>query len=366
VPPTPESEKLPRPRQVTLAAALVMGASGMLVVSVFERLGDLRSIESRLAIEEFISQPPGSDLGLDLESVLDILYVVSMVAAGLATAAAILGFHVLKRNRSARIGLSVLALPLFLCGLVTGGFLASVVAASVAMLWLSPSRQWFAGTTPEPVPSTPSNASTPTAATPAPRPAPTAPPLPPPGPSAAQQPPPAWPAYAATQPPPWVPPPAPPPRRPAAVAAACAITWACCALAALMSVLLVGVLIADPEGLITEMHRQNPTLVDQGVSDGALRSASWVTAVVCLVWAVASGLLAVLAFQRRRWAAIGLAVSAAVVGLLCLVGSLLSPPLVVPGLLAAATVALLLQSSAQRWLGRRDVRGAARGPGMMR
>ena len=32
----------------------------------------------------------------------------------------------------------------------------------------------------------------------------------------------------------------------------------------------------------------------------------------------------------------------------------------------SATVALLLQSSAQRWLGRRDVPGAARGPGMMR
>jgi hypothetical protein len=363
VPPTPESEKLPRPRQVTLAAALVMGASGMLVVSVFERLGDLRSIESRLAIEEFINRPPGSDLGLDLESVLDILYVVSMVAAGLATAAAILGFHVLKGNRSARLGLSVLAVPLFLCGLVTGGFLASVVAASVAMLWLSPARHWFAGTTPEPVPSTPS---TPSAATPAPPPAPTAPPLPPPGPPATQLSPPAWPAYAAVQPPPWVPAPAPPPRRPTAVAAACAITWACCALAALMSLLLVGVLIADPEGLIAEMHRQNPTLVDQGVSDGALRSASWLTAVVCLVWAVASGLLAVLAFQRRRWAAIGLVISAAIVGLFCLVGSLVSPPLVVPGLLAAATVALLLKSSAQRWLGRRDVPGAARGPGMMR
>jgi hypothetical protein len=362
VPPTPESEKLPRPRQVTMAAALVMGASGMLVVSVFERLGDLRSIESRLAIEEFINQPPGSDLGLDLESVLDILYVVSMVAAGLATAAAILGFHVLKRNRSARLGLSVLAAPLFLCGLVTGGFLASVVAASVAMLWLSPARHWFAVTTPEPVPSVPSSATT----SAPPPPAPTAPPLPPPGPPATQLPPPAWPAYAATQPPPWVPAPAPPPRRPTAVAAACAITWACCALAALMSLLLVGVLTADPEGLIAEMHRQNPTLVDQGVSDGTLRSASWVTAVVCLVWAVASGLLAVLAFLRRRWAAIGLVISAAIVGLFCLVGSLVSPPLVVPGLLAAATVALLLQPSAQRWLGRRDVPGAARGPGMMR
>ena len=73
---------------------------------------------------------------------------VSMVAAGLATAAAILGWHVLKRNRAARVGLSILAVPLFLCGLVTGGFLASVVAASVAMLWLAPARHWFDGTTP--------------------------------------------------------------------------------------------------------------------------------------------------------------------------------------------------------------------------
>jgi len=191
------------------------------------------------------------------------------------------------------------------------------------------------------------------------------PPLPPQGPPATQLPP-VWPAYAATQPPPWVPAPAPPPRRPTAVAAACAITWVSCALAALMSLLLVGVLTADPEGLIAEMHHQNPTLVDQGVSDGALRSASWVIAVVCLAWAVVSGLLAVLAFQRRRWAAIGLVISATIVGLFCLVGSFLSPPLVIPGLLAAATVALLLQSSAQRWLGRRDVPGAARGPGMMR
>jgi len=336
-----------------LAAALVMGASLMLVVSVFERVGSLRSVESRLAIEEFINRPPGSDLGLDLESVLDLLYVVSMIAAGLATAAAILGFHVLKRNRSARLGLTVLALPLFLCGLVTGGFLASVVAASVAMLWLSPARHWFAGTRPEPVPSTPA------ARTPAP-------PLPPAGPPATELSPPAWPAYAATQPPPWVPAPPAPPRRPTAVVAACAITWACCALATLMSLLLIGVLAADAEGLVAEMHRQNPHLVDQGVSDGALRSASWVTAVVCLVWAVGSGLLAVLAFQRRRWAAITLVVSAATVGVLCLVGSLVSPPLVVPGLLAASTVALLLQSSAQRWLGRRDLPGAARGPGMMR
>ncbi len=353
MPPTSELDKLPRPRQVTLAAALVMGASAMLVLSVFERLGNLRSVDSREAIERFVSEPPGSDLGLGVESVLDLLYVVSMIAAGLGTAAAILGFYVLKRNRSARIGLSVLALPLFVCGLVTGGFLASVVAASVAMLWLSPSRHWFAGTKPEAIKAPAPSGANPSAPTPPP---PTLSPLPPPGPTAAQAPPPAWPPYAATQPPPWVAPPSAPPlsRRPAGVVAACVITWACCAFAALMSLLLVAVLAADADGLLAEMHRQNPALADQGVSDGTLRSASWMTAIVCLLWSLASGLFAVLAFQRRRWAAIALVVSAGVVGLLCLAGALVSPPLAVPGILAVATAALLLQPSAQRWLKHRD------------
>ena len=364
MPPTSEPDKLPRPRQVTLAAALVMGASAMLVLSVFERLGDLRSVESREAIERFVSEPPGSDLGLGVESVLDLLYVVSMIAAGLGTAAAILGFYVLKRNRSARIGLSVLALPLFVCGLVTGGFLASVVAASVAMLWLSPSRHWFAGTTPEAIKAPASSGANPPASTPTP------PPLPPPRPDGRPG---AAAGLAAVRRHPAAAvggaPAAPPlPRRPAGVVAACVITWACCAFAALMSLLLVAVLAADADGLLAEMHRQNPALADQGVSDGTLRSASWVTAIVCLLWAVASGLFAVLAFQRRRWAAIALVVSAGVVGLLCLAGSLVSPPLAVPGMLAVATVALLLQPSAQRWLRHRDVRSRDRaaGPGMMR
>ena len=61
--------------------------------------------------------------------------------------------------------------------------------------------------------------------------------------------------------------------------------------------------------------------------------------IVCLVWALVSGVLAVLAFQRMRWAAVALVVSAGVVALFCLVGSLFSPPLVVPGVLAAATAA---------------------------
>jgi hypothetical protein len=150
---------------------------------------------------------------------------------------------------------------------------------------------------------------------------------------------------------------------------ACILTWACCALAALLSVLLVAVLVADADGLFAEMHRQNPEL-DQGVSDATLRSATWATAIVCLVWSVLSSVFAVLAFLRKRWAAIALIVSAGAVGVFCLAGSLVSPPLALPGLLAAATAGLLLQPSVQRWLVRRDPpRGpweAGRsGPGMM-
>ena len=71
-----------------------------------------------------------------------------MVTAGCATAAGILGYQVLRRSRSARAAVTVLAVPLFLAGMVTGGFITSVVAASAAILWLQPARSWFDGTAP--------------------------------------------------------------------------------------------------------------------------------------------------------------------------------------------------------------------------
>ena len=75
-----------------------------------------------------------------------------MVAAGCATAAAILGYQVLRRSRSARLALTLLAVPLFVTGLVTGGFTSSVVAASAVMLWFQPARDWFNGVVREPRP----------------------------------------------------------------------------------------------------------------------------------------------------------------------------------------------------------------------
>ena len=296
-------------------------------------------------IQRFLSEPPGSDLGVGLESLLSLLRTVSMVAAGLATAAAILGYHVLKRNRGARIGLGVLAIPLFLCGLVTGGFLASVVAASVAMLWLQPSRSWFHGDEPPPHDAD-DPASGGGSARPSVRPDPSSsdlpllPPLEPPaGAAGPQQAPPAWTPYASSEP--WLQ--QRRPSRPGSLVTACVVTWATCALAALFAILMVAVLAADPEGLAAEMHRQNPSLADEGITDATLRTVAWVVGLGSLAWALVSSVLAVLAFQGVRWARVALVVSAGTVAIACLAGSLISPVLAAPGVLAALTAVLLLR-----------------------
>ena len=337
---------VPRPRQVTFAASLVMAGSLLLVVSVFERLGDLRSLESRTSIQKFLSEPPGSDLGLGLEAVLDLLRVVAMVGAALATAAAILGYHVLKRNRAARIGLAVLAVPLFLAGSATGGFLAAFVAASIAMLWLPPAREWFTGR-----PSAAASPAQPPVERPTPPAATTSPP------QQAPSAPPPWPGFGEARP--WTPPPAgaapagAAPSRPGAVIAACVITWVCCALASVIGVLVLAVLAVDADGLFTELHRQNPQ-IGEDVSDAMLETVTWVTAIVCVVWSLTSSGLAVLAFRRVRWAAYGLVASAGLVAVLCLAGSVASPVLAVPGVLAATAAVLLLQGRAHHWFTTRD------------
>ena len=142
--------KLERPRQVTMAAWMIMGGSVLLVGAVFERVSTLHRLETQDAVRQFLAEPPANGFGLDLEGALTILRTMSMVTAGCAAAAAILGYHVLKRNRGARIGLTVLAVPLFIAGFVIGGFLSSLVAVSAVMLWLAPARDWFDGVAPSP------------------------------------------------------------------------------------------------------------------------------------------------------------------------------------------------------------------------
>ncbi len=140
-----------RPTQVTIAAGLVMACSVFVVLTAFDQIAALHSLETRKSVEEFLSTPPGESLGLGVQGMLSVMRVLTMVTAACATAAAILGFQVLRRSRSARLVLTVLALPLFLAGVVVGGFLPAVITGSIVMMWLQPARDWIDGKTPRPV-----------------------------------------------------------------------------------------------------------------------------------------------------------------------------------------------------------------------
>jgi hypothetical protein len=312
--PTPD-----RPRQVTLAGWLIMVGSVFALGLVVQRLAGLHTLENLQAIERFLSKPPGSDLGVSTDTVVTTLRTLLMVTAGCATAAGILGYQVLRRSRSARTAVTVLAVPLFLAGMVTGGFVTSVVAASAAILWLQPARSWFDGTAPPERATSPSPVLAPTAASPS--------------------------QVALAEP---VAP------RPAAVLWACVLTWALSGLVVIGLVATAVVLAVSPDVALDEVHRQNPDLASQGVSDDLLIGATYVMLAALVGWCLGAAALAVLVLRRVDWARIVLVVSAACCAAACLLGVVVGAfVLVLPLLGSVAVVAMLVRPDTRPWFARR-------------
>lgn len=308
-----------RPRQVTLAAWLIMVGSVIVVAMVFDQVAGLHTLETRESVEKFLSEPPGDGLGIGTDAVLTLLRTVAMVAAGCATAAGILGYHVLRRSRSARMALSVIAVPLFLTGLVTGGFVSSVVAASAVMLWLQPARDWFDGITRQPA----AAATMPPARVVPPQPGQ-----------------PAWPApYAVV-----------PDARPSAVVWACVLTWVFSSVAILGMVAAAVVLALDPQPLLDQAREQNPELAAQGVTDELLLGVTFAMVAALVLWCVSAIVLAYFTFRRAEWARIVLVICAGTAAALSLVGLVLGAFLLAASLAGAvATVALLLRPDVRPW-----------------
>ncbi len=326
------SESKPaRPPQVAIAGWLVVAGSVIVVLMAFSRVADLRSLETKEAIEAYLASPPGDSLGLTVSGAQTILRIASMVAAACAATTAILGWQVLQRSKGARLALSLLAAPLFVTGFVGGGFASAVVTAAIVMLWFQPARDWFDGITraaperpaprswpPEPsATSTPGSTGSPAGHSPLlDLPPPSGPPL-----------------YAA----PYA---AGSTRstadRPVPVVWACAIVWASTAVVFLMfSAVLVELLVA-PETLREEMRRQNPDLT---MSDSDLTRLLVVVSVVLVVWSAVAAVLTLLVWRRVAWAALALSVSAA---LACLA--------LVPIVAGIATVVLLQRPDSRAWL----------------
>ncbi len=367
---------------------LIMVGSAFVVLSAFDVIGGLRTLETREAVQTFLAEPPGSGLGLTVPQALEWLRISAMVAAACATASGVLGFMVLRGDRGARIGLSVLATPLFVSGLATGGFMSSVVAAAAVLLWIQPARAWFNG---EPIPqrkrpraAEPGDSAEPPPGShadpelPSVRPGtpetgrpwqgfgdsgsratgstddPAAPAAPETAPGLPNTPPPwtdtAWPPGAVAAPP------APtasgvprPSARPGPVLAACLITWITCGIVLIGTLIsLVGVLVAADE-LLEEALRQNPQFADVGLDATALTIGVVAMVIIVGSWSLVAALAAVAAFRRLRWGQILLIVSAVCAGLLSLVLVVSSPVSLLPALACVATVVLLLRSDVRAW-----------------
>ena len=361
-----------------MAGWVTILGSAAVVLTVFDLIANLRSLDTRERVQKAISEPPLDGMGIDTQQVLSVMHVLAMVAAGCATAAAILGWHVLRRNKQARLWLSVLAVPLFLAGLVTGGFLSSMVAVAVVMLWTRPARDWFDGRAPSPVldggrqdrqdpdgdgpdrpappPSTPgayqgfgsqgghsggSQQAPPNQQQGQDQPGgPTYPPAP--G---------GWPA--AQHPPaqqragvPFV------TARPREVLQACVITWVFSGLVVVAMSLVLISFAADPS-LIDDVYSSDSRFADSGLTADQIRSYSLGLALVFGLWALASAALGVLVMLGRGWARYALIVSSVLASLLTLVMVMAAPVLLLITLSGVTTAVLLTRPAVGAWFAQR-------------
>lgn len=329
-----------------MAGVMVMLASVFVVLSVWDTVSRLRSIETRESIEKFLAEAPGKELGMSVETMTQLLQGIASVAALCAVASVALGWQALQGSRSGRVALSVLAVPTFVTGLVAGGFMSSLVVVATALLWLSPSREWFAGK-PIPEPVAPGGGAKEardqatvhamTGRAPDPTGDAATPQLTQPGPSPTD-----WSAQ------PLLPP--TPTKRPDPATVALAITLVTAGLIFVFTLISVVVLATQPDLVIEELRRQNPDLDDQGISESMLLTTSVVSGSVAMAWSGIAVVLAVLMAGRRAWAGRALMISAGACAALCLVATFASPIALIPAVAAVATISCLRRPEVQAWL----------------
>lgn len=338
-------ENLIRPSQVTMAGWMVIVGSIVVVLTAFEQMGTFHTVEVREEVEKFLAGSPGKGLGLSVDSALTLMRVLSMVAAGCASAAAVLGWHVLRRHRPSRVALTAVAVPLFFSGIVAGGFFSSLVAASALMLWSRPARDWFDGVTrPKPVVTHPSGVPEPGTDVQGERSAPVA------------------------EPPPYAGFGAPVPpgvglidslrARPDQVIWACGLTWVFSSITLLVLGFTTAGLLADGAALIDEARAQSPQFDTSGMSDRMLLLGLALFVAVLVVWALSAMVIAFFVWRGHEWARITMIISAGVTGGLAVVALIPSAGTALPLLIASGVVLrLLLTRQAAAWC-RKPARGA--------
>lgn len=357
-----EATSTNRPGQVTLAGWLIIIGSVFVIITAFETISGLHTVEVRESVQRALREPPANGLGIETETGLTVLRVLAMIAGGCAAAAAILGWHVLQRHRGARLALTVLAVPLLISGFAAGGFMSTIVAVAAIMLWTPPARDWFDGRQRERVAAVTGGPGGRVDAPPAPpvEPVELPPPSDPPPPAAAETPEPR--AVSGFGTPTQATPEAPAPVagqpaadvakravRPGPLVLACTLTWACSVMGLVGLVLTDALLVSNQDRVLDEAHKQNPNLADDGITDDMLMTTLWMVLVVFALWGIAAMVLAYLTWIGQDWARITLIVSTCAVAAIALVAAISAPPILLVVVAAGAVVYLLIRPEVSNW-----------------
>jgi hypothetical protein len=377
----------PRPRQVTIGGWVIAVASAVLVVTVFDTMANLHSVDTRDKLTTALTTGSLKDLGLSVDDALSLMRVALLVAGAAAAVTGILGIFVLQRHPAARIVLTVAAVPVVLTAPVAGGLLGVMIGVATAFLWSGPARDWFAGRPPAVREAARPAAQRPPDHAPAPPPAsdsgpwspaggpPVAPPhmpgwgqppggpgMPPPTPPYAQQ---------SSDPASWAPPSVPAgaatsPRVPTQVRVACILTWVFSMLTAVMYVAVI-ILVAADRGEVIDRLRDSASVRDTSLSDSTLVGVVIAASAMVILWCLVASGLAILTWQRHSWARVVLLVSIGVASLV----EVLALPYTLLHLGAAVTAfVLLLRAPVRAWFSKDGGPGAparwrteAQGPG---
>jgi len=353
------SEQQPRPGQTTLAGSVIIAGSVIVVLSAWQRVSALTTLE----VQEDLQGMLGGDsifasLGWSVDDLATGVRILCLIGAGAATAATVLGFQVFKRSRSARIALTVLAPLLLVGGLAIQGFFAPMVAAAIAMLWLQPTRDWYAGR-PWMQRFEQRRAERVAAFKQAGQPrqgradAPGAPPAAPSVHDALGRATPTTPmAPAQIPPPPLHQAPHRPPagERPSHLVSVCVVTWVISGLVLLALGVLAAVLPFAADDLLDEARKEQPEMFrtyDPTTTD--LLVGLYVLIGFLLIWAVVAIVLAWLAFTGHNWARVLLAVSAFCAAVPALLASVSAWPLVLLVAALAGSGWVLLRPEVAAW-----------------
>lgn len=305
-----------RPTQVTVAGWTVAIASAFLLLSAFDALGSLHTVEVREQLTKAIDDGNLQGLGISVSEALTAKRWALYVSAVAAVLTGVLGVFVLQRDKAARIGLTIGAVPIVLTVPLTGSFLAMLVGAGAVVLWSRPARDWFAGrpiTRPEPRPAARREDVPPPSAPP---PAPWVPPVADPQqqPDAQPAPTPGWGAAPGTwdaPPPPYTAPPTyqnypayppqqPLPPRPRQVRNACLVTWIFSGLTGLAYVVILAAIVIDQQALV-DVIKDSPSW-DESIDDDLIVAAAVAGSIIFLLWCVAASVIAVFTWRGAQWA----------------------------------------------------------------